>query len=210
MALDYSAMQARIADDLNRSDLTTQIQTALLRAIRFYERKRWWFNETRSQTFATVASQEFYGTAANTIIPNLIAIDSLNITINSTKFDLVRRSWDYIDRISTTTSNTADPTDFCYYAQQIRLYPIPNAVRTIRIAGSVALTALSSGTDSNTWTTDLEDLICYAAEADINGNKIKDTEAAAVSAANEAKSLVILMATNTSRRRSGMTAPQNF
>ena len=210
MALDYSALQARIADDLNRTDLTTQIQNAILRAIRHYERRKWWFNELRSDTFVTVASQEYYAAAANADIPNLISIDTLRLTVNSTYLDLTQRNFDYIDRIATSTSTTGQPIDFCYYAKQIRLYPIPDAVYTIRIAGSVALTALSSGTDSNAWTSDCEDLIAARASWDVNKNKIRDMESAAAAQVEEQSALQALRATHVSRTSSGMLTAQAF
>jgi hypothetical protein len=39
----YSELQAELADELNRTDLTTQIQKAIQEAIRKYERKRTYF-----------------------------------------------------------------------------------------------------------------------------------------------------------------------
>lgn len=180
MAGDYGSMQARIADELARSDLTSQIKLAILSAITNYQRERFYFNESRSLTFSTVDSQEFYTSSDLASIPNLIDIDEIIFTQNSTnRYPLLRATMEQLDWWSINpTSTTSLPTNFCYYAQQIRLYPIPNGVYTVRIESTVRLTPdpLSLDADTNAWMTDGEEMIRQRAKADINCNVIRDPD----------------------------------
>jgi hypothetical protein len=72
----------------------------------------------------------------------------------------------------------ARPYYYAYYKQNIRLYPIPDAVYTITLAYVYKLTALSDGGDSNAWTTDAEELIRCRAKADLYGHLLKEYDAA--------------------------------
>ena len=87
----FGNMMDRIADELDRTDLTSQIQKAIQTAIDRYERKRFWFNEARSITFNTVDGQEFYTSSDNSAIPNLLQIDVVRLTVSgSDKIELER------------------------------------------------------------------------------------------------------------------------
>ena len=130
----YAVMQARIADELTRTDLTSQIQKAILSAIKHYERTRFYFNASVTDTFSTVANQEYYGSAANAKIPNLVVIDALTVTNSSIKYALANVPFTSVEEMQ-NGAITGLPAAFCYYAQQIRLYPIPDAVYTVTGSG---------------------------------------------------------------------------
>ena len=174
--MTYSTIRTRIADEFDDSALAgmtaAQVNNAIQAAILHYQRERFYFTESRAQTFATVASQEFYGTADNSNIPNLSQIDELTITVNGLRYPLNQRPWEWIDLVSTTTTSTGAPTDYCYYASQIRLYPIPDAAYTVRISGLIRLATLSADGDTNAWVTvgDGEELIRQRAKWDLATN----------------------------------------
>lgn len=163
----FATMQSRIADELARTDLTSQISNAILDTIKAYERRRWSWNEQTS-TFSTVADQANYGSAANSVIPNLIQIDAMYVTLAGTgagKLELRRRTWPwYRDAEAMGTQSSDPPTDYTYYAQQIWLWPTPSEVRTVTIDNVYRLTALSAGSDTNAWTTDAEEMVRTAAK----------------------------------------------
>jgi len=202
----YAAMQSRIADEINRTDLTSQIALAILSAITYYERRGWYFTSSRTLTFPTVLAKEFYTVTDNADIPNLINIDSARITISTTEFvRLERVPYTYLEEVNLGgTAFTGVPAQFAYYAQQIRLYPVPDAVYTITVSGVFPLTALSGSTDTNVWTTQMEDLIRYRAKWDIYSNLIGNLELAGVMAANEGQALQSLIGVTASREASGL------
>jgi hypothetical protein len=50
---DYGTMQSRIQDELKRGNLSSQIDNAILSALRFYKRHKFRFNITRATTSTT-------------------------------------------------------------------------------------------------------------------------------------------------------------
>ena len=208
----FADIKARIADELSRSDLTSQINLAVLSAIQFYERRRWFFTETRAMTLSTVVGQEFYGVADLADIPNLLRIDGMRITVSPTSlYPLIRKPNEYIDEINIgDTAYRGIPIYFAWYAQQIRLYPVPTAVYTLRISGVHLLTTLSAPTDTNNWTNDAEDLIRYRAKWDIYANIIGDQDQAQAMKNNEAEALQSLIADNNSRDATGFVTATQF
>lgn len=170
----YGTMQDRIANELSRTDLTTRIQEAIQSAVAHYQKEPWYFCEDRSKTFSTVAGQEFYTSSDLADIPNYQSIEYLEVTVNSTnRFRVEKRDGELIAGWSTNTGFRSRPTDFAYFAKQIRLYPIPDAVYTIRIVGQLRQATLSSTADSNAWMTDAERLVRSRAKADIYENVIR-------------------------------------
>jgi len=210
----YLVMQNRIANEVRNistaasSDIQSEIQSAIKSAIAHYERERFYFSELRSETFNTVDGQEFYGSADNANIPNIAHIDSLTMTINSTqRWVLKEREWDWIERYNFDTSFEGDPEYYAYYGRQIRLGPIPNTARTIRISGIWRLTALSADGDSNVWTTEAEELIRSRAKWDIWRNVLKEEQQAQIAKATEGEAYAALKRETTHRltsRVSGM------
>lgn len=208
----YGAMMDRIADELNRSDLTTQIGYAIKSAIKVYDKQRFWFNESRSFTFSTVVGQEFYTSSDNTDIPNLLFIDTVQLTITSTdKYLLEHVPYEQIEAISSnTTVDQGQPTWFAYYGKQLRLYPIPDAVYSVRVSGHWALSDLSLTTDTNAWMTDGEILIRSRAKREILTHVIRDVEGAAAMAQAENAELRELRSASAMRGSSGLLNATEF
>lgn len=161
----YSVMRARIADEISDSNLTTQINRAIQSAIAHYERQRFYFNTRVTDTFALVADQEYYGSSDLAAIPNLLAIDDMYATISGSRYQIVPVSFDDIAAEQTGTLEADPPYRYAYHAQQIRMFPVPSAARTVTMADHYRLTALSADGDSNAWTTDAEELIRQRAKA---------------------------------------------
>lgn len=151
-------LKQRIADELARSDLTAQIAYAISDAIKHHERARFYFNEA-IDTFTTVDGQEWYSSADASWIPDVIAIDSLRITISGRPWPLQSTTMADMEFLSAGTATEGDPERFCYYRQQIRLYPTPNAARTMTCAFVKRLAELTDDAEDNAWTDDAEELI---------------------------------------------------
>jgi hypothetical protein len=153
----FVEMQQRIADDIDRSDLTAQIKKAITRAIKFYDSRRFYFQETTA-SFSTIANQIAYGTADG-IPSNIREIDSLQFVISSTnKYPLIKKAFQFIQRLD-FGSFASDCNFWAWYQSKIYLYPIPNAVRTVNVFYRKSYTELSADADTNDWTTEAEDLI---------------------------------------------------
>lgn len=232
----YADMAGRLADELARSDLTTQIQTAIMRAIRKYERQRWWFNETMF-TFASVAGQEYYSDvdSGNRTISRLKHVDTALLIVGNNRYPMTQRTWDYIQSVSVTTTMTGQPEDFCLYGasgyqgssataavlsgQLFRVYPIADlSTYTFQISGIITLLdneglgpySFPTNTTTDIWSLDCEDLICTRAKWDVCKNYLKDMDAAGAAKAEESEALLSLTRLNTMRLSTGRVMPHPF
>ncbi len=174
-----ATMRSRIADDLNRTDLNTQIDLAINRAIHHYEDMRTWFNET-TDTFATVASQQSYGTSDG-LASDVLEIDRVTFTSSSNYvYTLVPRTIQYILDVNTSGSTyTGDSSDWAWFQEKIYLYPTPDAAYTITVYYHQSYSDLSADGDSNDWTNNAEDLIESRAQWWINKRLLKNPGEAA-------------------------------
>lgn len=209
----YLDMQVRIDDELDRGgSMYPQIKKAILSAVKYYERKRFYFSES-SFTFATVIGQELYTTADAATIATSPNIERLNGLFYGTRVPLIKREWSYIDDISTLTTSRAQPDDWAYRELSIRLYPIPDAVYTITAYNVPRLTELSADTDENAWTTDAEAMIRARAKWDLVKNVIRGPEMAEEMIAlklEEEQECVALINETASREATGFSQPTQF
>jgi len=168
----YRQLQLAIADELlDRGDLlsplsdsglaTSPIQNAIQSAIAKWEREPFYFNEIYSQSeFTTVPFQEYYTATDDPNFALFTNILQARVLINSNRYILLPRTWQYIETISVNPNvSSTFPGDFAYFGGTFRLYPIPNAALPITIAGYKRQTPLALDGDTNAWTTEGYDLI---------------------------------------------------
>jgi hypothetical protein len=193
----YATMRARILDEMtNDGDITTaQINYAIQDTIKQYERRPWWWNQ-KTATMSTVASQEYYSSSDLADIPDIVQI--VSATVGSTKSPM--RAVDYVTIDDEQDGSVeGEPRVFAVFKENIRLYPIPDAVYTVTLSYIYRLTALSADGDSNAWTTDAEELIRQGAKRRIALNYLHAEDIAARFAVMEREAFTELMAEN--RRR---------
>lgn len=183
-------LKSRIATDLHRSDLTTAIASAVSDAIAEYQGRRFHFNQVRD-TFVTVAGQEFYaeGSDPDDIPDDIAELDAVTATINGRRCKLHPRSFGASEQISTMTTARGQPTHFAWYAQQLRLYPIPDGVYTVTLSYLQRIGVPAADGDSNAWTTEAEQLIRAAAKKALCRDYLRDQEGE--SAAERAESAAL-------------------
>jgi len=151
-------LKARIASDLTRDDLTSQIANVVADTIKFYGRERFWFNQTRNLVLTTVTGQAAYGAADLAIIPSIVRIDALYLPQNQSIFPLDRYEPDDFEVIAGGMTGGGKPVAFTYVDQTIRLWPTPGSVYGLRLHAFARLPDAADG-DSNAWTDDAEELV---------------------------------------------------
>lgn len=177
MALTYGDMQTRIANELHRSNLSTDshITNAIQSAIKHYERERWYFNEaTTSSSLTTVASTALYA-----LPDDFMKMDNVMVTVNGWKAKT--KSMPYIEmdsRDSGASSVTGPPEYWSIYGNQLRHYPIPNSAYVVTISYQKRLATLSASADTNAWVDDLEALIRTKAKEIICRDVVRNYELA--------------------------------
>jgi hypothetical protein len=174
----FAQMRAVIADDLDRSDLTTQINRAINRAITHYEKERFWFNE-KTGTFSTVANQSSYG-SADSIPTDMAEIDYMEVTVTSTDKPEIKggKTFSEIAYLIGGGGTGSYPEHYAFYQEKLYFYPIPDSVKTITVYYQQKYTELSADADTNDWTTYAEDLIESRACWWIYSRILKDMEQA--------------------------------
>lgn len=185
----YLLLQSQIADELGgRTDLLSTlsgsgltlspVKNAIQSAIARWEREPFYFNEDYDTSFFSTANgTEVYTSATSTKISTLLNIYRLHVTISGSRYALVRRTWAYMDDNAVGTT-VGPPTDFAYFAQQIRLNPIPDAIYTVAASYMKRLTALSADADTNAWTSEAFDLIRSEAKRILAREVLHDEEMA--------------------------------
>lgn len=209
--MTLGTMIDRIADELARTDLTTQIPKAIQSAIRHYERRAFYFNEVR-KTLSTSDGDFDYTTAEFSFLDKLAEIHTAKITVGTNQYHLMEMDWTTFDALRSSTTTEGDPTVFSYYGQVFYVYPTPNTARDIVISGVEKLPAasLSATTDTNYWMTDGEELIRSRATRKLYSEVIKDQENAAYWAQCEAEALLALMGETEARQMTGLPKPSEF
>lgn len=153
----FLEMQQRIADDLNRSDLTAQIKKAITRAVSFYQKEPFWFKET-SGSFSTIAAQKAYG-ASDGIPSDIDTIRYMYCAVGGTNYEIKPTDIVDLENNNPAQSQGDPPTDYAWFQKKIYFSLIPNQVRTVTLYYTKTYTALSADADTNDWTTTAEDLI---------------------------------------------------
>jgi len=188
-------LKTRIASELNRSDLTSAIADQIDRSIDRYASNRFWFNEA-TRTASTTA-----GSTMATLTTGPRVIDQLLITVGGSKYGLSARSLAEITELLGYQSSQGQPTEYAYSGSTLTFWPTPDAVYTVTATGIFDEPALATDADSNAWTTEAEDLICYDVLERIARVKLRN-----VALANEARSLRMeamgLLRAETARRLS--------
>jgi len=170
---NFGDLKARVIDELDRDDLADQIEKSILDAVTFYERERFTFNECRSFT-DTAEGQEYYE-----LPDDFVSLDNMIIEINARRYPLLERTWQYIEDINWGgTSWQGYPTEYAIYADQFRLYPVPNGIWRLSLSYIRSLGILDADTDENSWTGAGEPMIRCRAKWDVFSNVIRDFEEA--------------------------------
>jgi hypothetical protein len=183
-----ATMKNRIARETTRDDLLDSgaIAEEILSAIAFYAPHRFWFNEKRSTvTFDTVIGQTDYAAAANIHIPNLIRMDYATVAYGSgdTAVMTYAQPRDMDILLGNAPVSRSRPYRYSYYESVLRLYPEPDQVYPVRIAGVIRIAPPATDDEAgNAWMTEAEELIRARSKRNLYLNSMIGTEATQVSA----------------------------
>lgn len=166
-----AAMIAEMEDEMDRSD-STAFTSKIDAAIRQYQPKRFWFNETRTVTFSLAASTDTY--SFTTIGTEFYRIDGVFLTVDSDDVRELAR-WDYarmMEQLADEQTDTDVPMAWAYINRGMRFWRSPDDAYSVRLTGhaKVAAPATDEETD-NLWMTEAYDLIKARAKAELFAHK---------------------------------------
>jgi hypothetical protein len=204
-------MKALILSKMARNDVAAWSEQAISDAIEHYQPRRFWFNETRSLTFDTVADQSDYSATDDGDIDDFYDIDAAVITVGGQARILRRYGVPEMELLLDNSGSKGDPYAFARFADGFRLYPVPQQVYTVRLVGhyKVALPA-SDDEVNNPWMTHGKQLIRERAIALIYSGELRDTEQALVAQERERHALKVLTSATTRKKRKGRMKATKF
>jgi hypothetical protein len=209
MSSTFLEMQSRIADDLDRTDLNTQIKLAINRSIEFFETEPFWFKEA-SSSFSAVINQEEYVYGTGSVPSDVQMIDIMERQYNGSKTTMTEITPFEIEAKQSLQA-TGIPDEFAQYQNRFKLYPIPNQSGiTILIKYTKNYTTLVSDGSTNDWLTYAEDLIEARSRWWLNMRVIRDQNAAADDERQVAIALDALRTKNTQKTGQGRVIPTYF
>lgn len=202
----YGEVQSRIADEMARSDLTTQIQNAIQSAIAFYEKTMFWFKEAET-TIATVVGQESYSTTFPSDFDEFI---ELTVTVSGNRYPMKEETYSWIrDRLLLTTFR-GRPEKFAIFKSELWTYPLADAVYTMTLSYYKTLAVLSGASGTNAWTTYGEELIRCRAKSDLYKHVIRNKPMSDEMKMAEREALQALMRKSTLNISTGRIKPTQF
>lgn len=200
----YGTMQNRIADELARTDLASQIRLAILSAIEYYKDDRFWFNEGEV-TLNTVA-----GLDHQTPSTSLGEIDEATVTVTGNRYEMDIVSYDHIrDQVLITTLQ-GQPERIAIFEEDIWYDPVPDAIYVVTLSGLLYFTTLSGVNDTNAWMVEAERLIRYRAKSDLFANVIRNDKEAVKMATLEDQELLKLKQKTIQKIGIGKIKPRKF
>lgn len=227
---DFQTMQTRIADDITRTDLTSQIANAINDAILLWEGTRFAFNEKR-YLILTVTSQEYYDLSGSGLLDAdseaaaatgemVMEIDSVTNTVSDFPYPLSERTQQWFDKFqSLPTQYTGQPDSYGIYGNQLRLFPIPDGAGPetggaypIHISALARLgpNPLVSNADTNGWMTEGELLIRNQAKVLLYRLPLRDAEGAAFAQQGVDEAFASLTRKRDAKAATGRIPPWNL
>ena len=182
-------VRTRVADQLARSDLNTQIDREIQLAMARYNRRVSWLHEVREVSLTSVAAQAWYssvdvstGTGPQDVTGRT-AVDVTDIQkisyMRDPDYDDLRQvHYSDFEGFFDTTGAAGRPTYFTLYAGQIGIWPVPDGVTIYTLSAVVKPVIPSLATDESIWFDQAQELIENAAAAAICRKFIQDGERA--------------------------------
>ena len=207
-----TSLKARVADDLARSDLTSQIANAISDAITHYQPQRFYFTESRDATFVTVAAQSRYSSSDDADIPKFVKFDAVFLVDSSSiVYELEMRPPVEMENLLDSGAPSGRPHSYAYFANGFQLFPIPDAVYTIRPVGVIRKDApATDGEANNVWMTEAYELLRCRAKLYLAVHVLKNTDMALIMQAAEKEALSKLRSETTKKAAGGRVLATAF
>lgn len=181
-------LKTRIATEMVRDDLldadalADQFVLHIVRAIEYFADEEFWFN-------AIVTTGACSASTTTMDIPATVRrIDRVTIPA---QFQEVREI--PLDEIEYLDTATGQPYLYCYYNDQIRLYPTPDAAYTLQFTGLKQIDAPTDDSDDTTvWTNQAYDLISCRTRMTLYRDQFRDPDGVTMAAAAASEALARL------------------
>ena len=205
----------RVADQLMRADLSTQIDREIQLSIIRYNKRVTWLHEVRAVTLTSVAAQAWYSAvdvSTGAGPQDVVGRTSVDVAdIQAVRYmrtaadydDLKQVHYSDFERFFDTTGSSGRTTYFTLYAGQIGLWPVPDAVETFTLSVVCKPVVPSGATDESVWFDQAQELIENATASAICRKFLSDGERAQAFQAYEAAAWEDLLAESNQKAATG-------
>lgn len=201
----------RIADDIGRSDLSTQISEAVADALRYYEGERFHFNAFYRLTATISAGASIVPLSTLGVTP--LIVDRVALQRNSSYWaEMEEVGAEQLENLRDVVLST-EPIYWAHVGDNLQFDCSAQANYAIVVDGvkSVAsASASASDGDTSAWYNEARDLIRAAAKKSLYLNVIKEDDEAQRAQMAEAEALKWLRSKTVNKRATGYTRPQRF
>lgn len=167
-------LKAEIADDLARSDLTSQIASSISYAIRLHRTRPFWWTKDRSTTFSTTADKANYTSSDVAALGNIIALHRVLATRTTGKSRLVPMHQDELE-IAAASGTIGFPSFYSWYDGVLWLSPTPDDTYTVQVLADLIESApATDGETGNRWMTHAYGLIRAEAKRYLAKHVLRD------------------------------------
>lgn len=163
MAGTRADMAARIASELRRSDISSQIENAIADAISAYQTERFRFSDVdpaNPDTFNTVVSRDVYDSTDSAIIGLMHKVDRVYILIGNNQQAIRVEQPKVLRLYNQTALMLGQPDAYAIEDNKMILSPIPSSVWQVTIEAFRDIAAPANDAETNNpWMTTAERLI---------------------------------------------------
>lgn len=202
MAETLATLTTSIETMLTRTDLTASIKKEIRSTVAHYVRMGGDYLQRGEGELTTVAGQQWYATvdfsgsfgaetspSATLGVADILLIEHMKIAPGSSGYDdsIVPVDFDTFERLSNGADTGQDPEYYCIHAERIGLWPIPDGVLTIEVAGLIRPAPVTTDGGSTPFFDRFTELVECAAAKRICQKYTLDLERAQAFAAMEAE-----------------------
>jgi hypothetical protein len=167
-------------DELQRTDLASQINNAITEAANYFRRDAFFRNDAQDTSTVTAAGTNVYLAPAD-----VAEIRQLSITVSNTKYPLQVRSWEYINEEDSNTLTPVEgpPVEYAVTlpstGMAVRLFPTPDGAYQLQYDYIQIIPAPVQDTDSNFWTMEGREMVRAFAKYLLRMTVLNDPQSAA-------------------------------
>jgi hypothetical protein len=158
--------------------IKAQVDSAINRAIEYYEDERFEFNTGQNTDITTTVNVPDYALPAEVLYPH-----EIQYSFAGYQYRLSKRTYQWYLEIITQQESQVGPTDYyAIYGRRLYLYPSPSTSETLTISAVLRqpFVPLSADGDTNVWTNQALGLIRARAKWDLYSNRFKNAALAAI------------------------------
>ena len=186
-AKTFGDMKTRVKYETLGPATMDDVTNAIQDAIAAFDQEQFWFSDIRyfaplgsgGSQLNTSRGKEYYSWQDLPSLVNMPHIRHVSVYAFGNRYELFPRTPQWFARQSINPNWNALPTDWCWEAGALRLYPIPNDTYPLIVLGTMRFRPPTTDADTSPWFVEGEQLIRAEAKRLLFTNIDRDADQAA-------------------------------